>query len=215
MSDNLSQQQFQDDLLAFLAASPTPFHAVHNLIEMLSAAGFAELREQEDWQRLEPGRYFINRNGSSLIAFVHDGRTAASGLRMAGAHTDSPGLKIKPRPVRVSHGLLQLGVETYGGALLSPWFDRDLSIAGRVTWQEANGEPHISLLDFARPVAVIPSLAIHLDREANERKPINRQTDLLPLLMQSGGEDETDFETIIKERLAEEQRNCRARDSRP
>jgi aspartyl aminopeptidase len=198
----MDQQPFTSALLDFLAASPTPFHAVRNLGNLLAAHGFAEMREQDDWGQIPPGRYFIRRNDSSLIALVLAGpNPAESGLRMAGAHTDSPCLKIKPRPGQVNHSLLQLGVETYGGALLTPWFDRDLSIAGRVIWQDGDGAVHTSLLDFKRPVAVIPSLAIHLNREANDQKPVNKQTDLVPIIMQARQDQDADFSVILAEEL--------------
>jgi len=198
----MDQHSYTQALLEFLGASPTPFHAVANLGSLLAEHGFVEIRESDDWQRLLPGRYFIRRNDSSLIALVlTSSGPAATGLRMAGAHTDSPCLKIKPSPARTNHSLLQLGVETYGGALLSPWFDRDLSIAGRVLWQDGEGAIHSSLLDFKRPVAVIPSLAIHLNREANEQKQVNKQTDMVPIIMQVGSEEEADFFALLGEEL--------------
>lgn len=201
----MHQAEFTDSLLQFIAASPTSFHAVRNIAQYLTAEGFRELQDQQNWGPLSPCGYFVQRNDSSLIAF----RLSSKGLsdpimRMAGAHTDSPAMKIKPRPARVSHSLLQLGVETYGGALLAPWFDRDLSIAGRVTWQAQDGRIHTSLIDFARPVAVIPSLAIHLDREANERKPLNRQTDMMPILMQASGDEPPDLNDLLARQLSRE-----------
>jgi aspartyl aminopeptidase len=200
----MDQQPFTSALLDFLGASPTPFHAVGNLGKLLGMHGFVEIRETDDWHHLPPGRYFIRRNDSSLIALVLTGiDPAETGLRMAGAHTDSPCLKIKPRPAQINHSLLQLGVETYGGALLSPWFDRDLSIAGRVLWQDGD-TIHTSLLDFKRPVAVIPSLAIHLNREANDQKQVNKQTDLVPIIMQTASEQEGDFFALLREELLRE-----------
>ena len=206
----MDQQPFTAALLAFLGASPTPFHAVGNLAVLLDEHQFAEIHEQDDWGHLPPGRYFIRRNDSSLIALVlTDSSPADTGLRMAGAHTDSPCLKIKPRPAQVNHSLLQLGVEIYGGALLAPWFDRDLSIAGRVLWQDQNGTVHSSLLDFKRPVGSIPSLAIHLNRDANDQKPVNKQTDLVPIIMQTGPDQEADFFAILREELLREHSGTR------
>jgi len=192
-------------LLHFLKDSPTAFHAVKTLCRLLEEKGFTELHENESWDTSVPGLYFIRRNGSSLILLsLADDNFAVTGLRMAGAHTDSPALKIKPKPDMVSHGLLQLGVETYGGALLDPWFDRDLSIAGRVTWRDRDSSVSNTLIDLKRPVAVIPSLAIHLDREANEQKKVNKQTDLVPVIMQHSGDDSPGFTAIIQEQLANE-----------
>ena len=110
-------------------------------------------------------------------------------MHMVGAHTDSPCLKVKPNPEIQSKGYQQLGVEVYGGALLHPWFDRDLSLAGRVVGRDAEGQLVSHLIDFKRPVACIPSLAIHLDREANKGHSVNPQTDLPVLLGQALGGD--------------------------
>ena len=133
----MDQTQFNRRLLEFLAAAPTPFHAVEQMSARLTDAGFVSLCEADAWRVEAGGRYFATRNGSSIIAWrMPSGGTAdlaARGFRMVGAHTDSPCLKLKPRPVLHRNGYLQLGVEVYGGALLNPWFDRDLSIAGRVS----------------------------------------------------------------------------------
>ena len=95
---------------------------------------------------------------------------------MLGAHTDSPCLQVKPKPDVRKHGFYQLGVQVYGGALLNPWFDRDLSLAGRVTYKTRQGKISSALVDFARPVAVVPSLAIHLDKGVNDNRKVNPQT---------------------------------------
>jgi aspartyl aminopeptidase len=171
------------DLLDFLQASPTPFHAVQTMLQRLQQAGFVLLRERDSWQ-LAAGKYVVLRNDSTICAFVLNGDDLLdNGLRIAGAHTDSPCLKVKPQPELTSKGVHQLGVEVYGGALLNPWFDRDLSIAGRVSFVDAQGKLGSRLINFKRPVAIIPSLAIHLDREANQNRSINTQTQLPPLLM--------------------------------
>lgn len=199
----MDQQGFNTGLLAFLQASPTPFHAVRNLAEALSAAGFVCLAEDLPWRLLAGGRYYTTRNGSSIIAFVK-GRLPESeyGVRLVGAHTDSPRLMVKPHPERIS-GYFQLGVEVYGGALLHPWFDRDLSVAGRVVFQQkAGGALRQALIDFVKPIAVIPSLAIHLDREANEGHSVNAQTDIPPLLFTLGGDRHRTFAALLAEQLA-------------
>jgi aspartyl aminopeptidase len=193
---------FTDDFLQFLAASPTPFHAVANMARRLETAGFIRLREQETWQLDDNRRYYVIRNGSSIVAFCNTG-DPAQGIRMVGAHTDSPCLKIKPLPERLTKGYLQLLAEPYGGVLLNPWFDRDLSIAGRVTVQSADQSLSHRLIDFERPVAVIPSLAIHLDREANSSRSINAQTDTLPIVLQTD-EKEPDFRALLAQQVARE-----------
>ncbi len=179
---------FNDGLIDFLNASPTPFHATATMVSQLETADFRQLDEAETWD-LTPGRYFVTRNQSSIIAFVIGSRSLPeSGIRMVGAHTDSPCLKVKPNPIRTKHGYQQLGVEVYGGVLLNPWFDRDLSLAGRVTSEDAAGNIINSLVNLREPIAVIPSLAIHLDREANNARKVNPETDIPPVLLQ---EDES------------------------
>ena len=197
----MDQQRFNQELMDFLAASPTPFHAVHEMARRLTEAGFQRRPEADTW-RVEPGgRYFTTRNDSSIIAWTVPARVPLpdSGFRMAGAHTDSPCLKIKPQPESHKKGYLQLGVEAYGGALLNPWFDRDLSLAGRVSYLDRDGGVAHRLVDFVQPVAVIPSLAIHLDREANESRSINAQTYLPPVLGRQG--EDFDLKTLLRQRL--------------
>ncbi len=175
---------FNQGLLAFLQASPTPFHACRNMATQLDAAGFAALPEHDNWD-LAPGRYYTLRNGSSLVAFIRGTADPIDGgIRLVGAHTDSPCLRVKPNPETTVNGYLKLGVEVYGGVLLAPWFDRDLSLAGRVTGVTSAGALMSLLVDFKRPVAVIPSLAIHLDRGVNDARSINAQQDIPPVMMQ-------------------------------
>lgn len=196
----MSRNPFIDDFAAFLQASPSAFHAVANMARHLDSAGFTRLREQDEWRLQANQCYYVVRNGSSIAAFCNTA-TPARGLRMIGAHTDSPCLKIKPCPERVKQGYFQLSAETYGGVLLNPWFDRDLSIAGRLTLQSADRALVHRLIDFERPVAIIPSLAIHLDREANSNHSINAQTHTLPVLFQT--EDETaELRGLLAEQLA-------------
>ncbi len=192
-----------DQLLDFISRSPTPWHATRQLVALLREKGFSQLRIEDDWTNPGPGKYYLVSHHSALAAFtISKTPLAVSGLRLAGAHTDSPGLKLKPNPVRRKKNMVQFGVEVYGGALLSPWFDRDLSLAGRLTWKDNNEGLHSGLIDFQRPIAVIPSLAIHLDREANSKKTINKQTDLVPLLTAS--EDEVDFTDLLRQQIIQE-----------
>ena len=198
----MSRQQFNHDLISFLDASPTPFHAVKSMRKMLENAGFQALDEKKSWN-LGPGKYFVTRNDSSIIAFIRGEEDPAdTGIRMVGAHTDSPCLKVKPNPGIKSHGYLNLGVEVYGGVLLNPWFDRDLSIAGRVTVQNAHKKIQSVLINFDRAVATIPSLAIHLDREANKQRTVNPQKDIPPLLMLAS--EKRAFEDLLKEQIKKE-----------
>lgn len=184
MTEQSAQQTFNRGLLEYLATSPTPFHAAANLVQRLTEAGFKRLQESDAWN-LTPGeKYCIVRNDSSVIAFVYGTEPLVdSGIRMVGAHTDSPCLKVKPQPDLARSGYGQLGVEVYGGALLAPWFDRDLSLAGRVSYRNSQGRIESALIDFKKAVATVPSLAIHLDREANRQRSINPQKEMPPLLL--------------------------------
>ncbi|MBB5187288.1 aspartyl aminopeptidase [Zhongshania antarctica] len=192
---------FNEDLLRFLDASPTPFHAVETMAIALRAAGFEALDERDEWQLKPGGRYFVVRNGSSLVAFsCGESNLLQRGWRMVGAHTDSPNLKVKPTPELHRHGYFQVGVEVYGGALLNPWFDRDLGLAGRVNYENSQGDMRSCLLNITRPVGLIPSLAIHLDREANNSRTVNPQKDLPVVLLQS--DEKQDFRALLAEALA-------------
>ena len=156
----MEQKQFNTQLLEFLGSSTTPFHAVREMARRLEEAGFTPLRENAAWDLQSGGRYFVTRNGSSIAAFVVGRNSApAEGIRMVGAHTDSPCLMVKPLPEKVSNGYFQLGVQVYGGALLNPWFDRDLSMAGRVSYRCTHGVLRTALVDYRDPIAFIPSLA--------------------------------------------------------
>ena len=192
----MQQSDFNSELLDFLADSPTPFHATKELSDRLEKTGFIKLDEADAWSLEKGKQYYVTRNDSSLIAFVYGQEDISTdGICMVGAHTDSPCLKLKPNTIIHKKGYIQLGVEVYGGVLLNPWFDRDLSLAGRVSGLNKKGELVHPLVDFKRPLAVIPSLAIHLDREANKEHSINAQTDIPPILMQ--GDESISFEEIL------------------
>ena len=202
-----NQVDFNQGLLQFLAESPTPFHATQGLASRLQAAGFIRLHEGDAWNMEPGGRYWVTRNDSSIIAFVYGHEPLVeTGIRMVGAHTDSPCLKLKPRPELNRRGYYQLGVEVYGGALLAPWYDRDLSLAGRVTYRAADDSIASVLVDFKEPIAVIPSLAIHLDREANNSRSINAQKDIVPVLLQLDAEDAPapDFRQMLLTHIREQ-----------
>lgn len=200
----MNMSELLTDLQQFLAASPTPFHAVAEMSKRLEKAGFTQLLETDQWSLQKGGRYFTLRNGSSIVAWVmpQNRELVESGIRMVGAHTDSPCLKVKPQPELHKHGYHQLGVEVYGGVLLNPWFDRDLSMAGRVSYLSKDGDRLNALVDFKKPVAVIPSLAIHLDREANSSRKINAQT-FLPVIL-GQGEEKSDFKQLLAEQMRTE-----------
>lgn len=193
---------FNAALCDFLDASPTPFHAVTTMSAKLEASGFKRLDERNSWRHLTPGRYFVTRNDSSLIAFTLPEQDLADiGFKMMGAHTDSPCLKVKPQPEKVTQGLFQLGVEVYGGALLNPWFDRDLSMAGRVSYLDSEQTLQHTLVDFKKAIATIPSLAIHLDDEANKNRTVNAQQHLPPILMHSVKSEDVNFRDLLQQQL--------------
>ena len=121
----MSKINHTQELIDFIDRSPTPFHAVENMRQLLLTNKFVELREDESWPLESSGEYFTTRNGSSIVAF-RLGDELSEGFRMIGAHTDSPCLRLKPNPTNLTNGYVTFGVEVYGGALLNPWFDRDL-----------------------------------------------------------------------------------------
>jgi aspartyl aminopeptidase len=178
------------DLLAYLGASPTPFHAVVETRTRLVAAGFRELDERASWEGLGAGSYFVVAGETSLLAFVLPHGRKVTGFRIVGAHTDSPNLRLKPKPDYVKEGYAQLGVEVYGGALLNSWLDRDLGLAGRLLLRGSDGHSHTSrLVKIERPICRVAQLAIHLDREANDGLKLNRQEHLAPLFGLGTGDD--------------------------
>lgn len=199
----MPQDSLLEQLLAFLQRSPTPWHATASMLERLEQAGFRHLEETQPWE-LSPGeRIVVTRNDSSLVALQLPERGLES-LRMMGAHTDSPGLRLKPNAAIAGRDWLQLGVEVYGGALLAPWFDRDLGLAGRVHLRRDDGRLQGVLLNISQPVAMVPSLAIHLDREANNGRAINAQTQMAAVLLQGG--DDKGFERLLKTWVYEQHR---------
>lgn len=166
-------------LLGYLDASPTPYHAVATAAGLLDDAGFAEATEGEPI--VAPGRGYLRRGGALVAWAVDPGHDAASGLRIIGAHTDSPNLRVKPRPDRVTSGWQQLGVEIYGGVLLNSWLDRDLGLAGRVTVRDADTIT-TRLFHDDRPLLRVPQLAIHLDGEIREKGLLlNAQQHMAPV----------------------------------
>lgn len=176
-----------EDLLTFIEASPTPFHAVASALVRLRAAGFKTLAETDDWSNLAPGRYAFPHGGSSLLAFVVPRGKRVAGFRIVGAHTDSPNLRLKPAPEYKKEGYAQLGVEVYGGPLLNSWLDRDLSLAGRIFVRGDDGRTETKLVRFTEPMLRVAQLAIHLDRDVNEKGVVlNRQEHLAPLFGLAG-----------------------------
>ena len=172
-------------MLDFIEKSPTCFHAVANIGAMLEEAGYVRLRENEEWKLKKGGKYYTERNDSSVIAFAVPTGTV-KGFHMAAAHSDSPCFKVKEKPeLTVEDHYMRLNTEKYGGMLMSTWFDRPLSVAGRV-FVRANGEIVEKLVSVDRDLLVIPNVAIHMNRTANDGMKYLANIDTLPLL---GGKD--------------------------
>ena len=173
------------ELVDFLYDSPSACHGVKATQKILDENGFIEIKETDKWDLQAKGKYYVIKNDSALIAFeVGTGDIEEAGLRLIGAHTDVPGFRIKPNPQMISEGkYVKLNTEVYGGPILHTWFDRPLSIAGKVSLKGASPlKPETRLVNINKPLLIIPSLAIHMNREVNEGFKINRQVDTLPLL---------------------------------
>src|SRR6202012_1670592 len=167
------------DLIQFLDAAPSPYHAAAQARQQLTAAGFTEVGLTDVWPS-DPGRD-VGVDGGSLFAWVvPDGAAAGASFRLLGAHTDSPTLKVKPQPDTGQAGFRQLGVEVYGGPLLTSWLDRDRGLAGRVVVATPEG-PQVRLLRVDRPILRVPQLAIHLDPGVREGLKLDAQRHLVPI----------------------------------
>lgn len=193
------------DLLEYIDASPTPFHAIGETITRLAAEGYRPLDERAPWDVSAGDKVYVVRGGGSLAAF-HIGSAPApdAGFHLVGAHSDSPNLRIKPNPELTRAGCGQLGVEPYGGVLLHTWLDRDLSLAGRVLLADGSAR----LVDFGRELLRVPSLAIHLNRKVNtEGLKLNAQKHMAPVVMLD------DLESMdLRVLLAEELGNIQEKD---
>lgn len=174
-----------NDLIDFIQASPSAFHVVRNIKAALHKQGFEELKMGEKWSLQKATKYFISKNDTAVIAFITGkGKVAENGFKIIASHTDSPGIKIKPNiGVKNTFNYNTLNVEVYGGPILSTWFDRPLSLAGRVSLMSNDPlKPETRYLNLKKPVCIIPNLAIHLNREVNNGQKIERQKMLLPVL---------------------------------
>ncbi len=172
------------NLLRYIAASPSPFHCVEESARQLLEAGFVEIDESQEPKTVEPGQASFIRRAGSLFAYRAGAISpAAAGFRILGAHTDSPNLRIKPKPDVTKAGYRQWGVERYGGVLLSTWMDRDLGLSGRVYVRGADGKPEAKLFRCDRPIARIPHLAIHLNRDVSTKGLLlDKQKHLPPIV---------------------------------
>ena len=172
-------------LMKFIDKSPSVYHAIKNAGEFLEAKDFIHLKREDSFELKPQGRYFVTNNGSALIAWqMPKSGNAENGFRIVGSHSDSPTFRIKPNPeIKVNNHYLKLNTEGYGGVILSTWFDRPLSAAGRVIIKTDDLlKPEVKLINFDKNLLTIPSLAIHMNREINDGYKFNKQKDTLPLI---------------------------------
>ncbi|GAB4283902.1 MAG: M18 family aminopeptidase [Candidatus Rifleibacteriota bacterium] len=177
--------KFAEELIDFCYQSPTAYHAVDTTKKLLLAENFVELDENKSWKLKAGGKYFFCRNDSALVAFiVGKNKPDQSGFKIVGAHTDSPGFRVKPAPEMVSEGkYLKLNTEVYGGPILNTWLDRPLSIAGRVVLKGKNVmRPSTKLVKIEKPICIIPNISVHMNPEVNSGFALNKQNDTLPFL---------------------------------
>jgi len=177
-------------LLDFIDKSPSPWHAVASIEAAIEAFNFVRLDETAKWQLQAGGRYYVVRDDSSIVLFVLGYKVPAeSGFRIVGSHTDSPGLRIRPNAATVSDGIARLGVEIYGGPILATFTDRDLSLAGRISYVDDRGRLTHKLVRFGRSLLRLPNLAIHMNRSVNEEGlKLHKQNELPLLLAQLTGD---------------------------
>lgn len=179
----MKKEKLNEKLFQFIDNSPTAFHAVANCEEILKDKGYMKLLEEEEWELIPEGKYYVTRNDSSMIAFAIPEGTF-KGFHMAAAHSDSPCFKVKENPeIEVEKAYTKLNVEPYGGAVYASWLDRPLSVAGRIVTKEGS-----RLVNVDKDSLIIPNLAIHLNREINKGFTYNPQVDLLPLMAGKVGE---------------------------
>ncbi|NLY21309.1 MAG: M18 family aminopeptidase [Tissierellia bacterium] len=191
----MDNKEFARDLMNFIDNSPTAYQAVEEIENRIINGGFTELNRNEKWNLVSGGKYYIKLNDSGIISFVVGSEALnETGFRMLGAHTDSPGFKIKPNSTMVRERYIELNTEVYGGPILGTWYDRPLSIAGRVM---VKGEdllsPKTLLVNIDKDLLIIPSLAKHMNREVNDGVKLNPQNDTLPIVALSNNENEEYF----------------------
>lgn len=183
-----ANKQIAKDMMDFIHKSPTCFHVVSNLKEVLIKEGFTELNEKEEW-KLKAGKYFVTRNDSSIISFKIP-KKDFRGFYMIASHSDSPSFKIKENPEMEAFGAyVKLNTEKYGGMLCAQWFDRPLSVAGRLVVRSKKEGYKTKLVNVDRDLLMLPSLAIHMNREANDGYKYNPQVDMIPVFGDAASKD--------------------------
>ena len=180
------EKLFAKELIDFIDASPSPYHAIENVKDILKENGFKHICSGDAWKIEKGEKYFVTKNNTSLFAFVPGkGNIEEEGFKIVSAHSDSPSFKIKPNPeIAVEGKYLKLNTEVYGGPILYTWFDRPLSMAGRVVLKTENPlKPEKRYINFDRPILVIPHIAYHFNRDVNDKgNPLSKQKDMLPVI---------------------------------
>lgn len=197
-------KSFAREVIEFIDESPSTYHVVKNCSDILDENGFERIMPREKWKIKKGGKYFLKKSSSTIIAFtVGEDFDVKNGFKIFGAHTDSPCFRIKPNPEIVTENVVRLNTEVYGGPILSTWFDRPLSIAGRVIVKgEDSFFPRTVKIKIDEPLLTIPNLAIHQNREVNNGVKIDKQNDVLPVisLINKNFEREGYLERIILEK---------------
>lgn len=199
---NTKDKEKIDSLLNFFDQSPTAWHVVENCTKELLDHGFQELKEDEPWKIKSGGRYFVTRNGSSICAFVIP-KASPKAIHLAASHTDSPAFKLKPNAEFINENMRMLGVEIYGGPILASWLNRDLGIAGRIIYSDLKGKTHEKIVTISDHPVVLPQLAIHLDRNVNDKGLIlHKQDHLAALAGLENKKEKTSFlERVLKKQF--------------
>lgn len=182
--ENMEIKSFAREVIEFIDDSPSTYHVVKNCSVILEENGFERLGPKDKWDLKPGGKYFIKRSNSTIIAFtLGEEIDLRKGFKIFGSHTDSPGFRIKPNPEMITENIIRLNTEVYGGPILSTWFDRPLSVAGRVVVKSDDiFTPKTIRVSIDRALMTIPNLAIHMNRSVNDGVKINKQTDVLPVL---------------------------------
>ena len=180
----MTDYPYIDSLIDFLNSSPVNFLAAETITRLLDAEGFTRLDPADPWELLPGAKHYVVKNGSAVFAFVVGTGSPTSGFKIISAHSDSPGFRIKPyAEMKTDGNIVKLNTEVYGGPILYTWFDRPLSIAGRVILRSSEPlHPEARTVDFHRPLLTIPHLAIHFNRAVNEGNPLSKQKDMLPVI---------------------------------
>lgn len=198
MNTSIKATQQAQDLLDFIDASPSPWHAVATVAETLRQNGFRPLLEDQHWDLGKRGKYYVVRDSASIIAFVIGKKTIAEGgFKIVGAHTDSPGLRLKPKAAYATEGMAQLGVEVYGGPILATFTDRDLSLAGRVVVKNGDAFTH-HFVCFTDSMVRLPNLAIHMNREVNTKGLLLDKQTQLPLIFGFAADSAEAHQQLLK-----------------